>query len=326
MLEFFAREHPAFVHIPLGMVLCLPIPIIAALWSRHPQGWKLTALLMAALACLGSGVALLSGLLWGRQISLIAPGAFLPAVVSEKQVLQRVLRLHEGAALGGLLLGLLCLLALWVDYRRTGRSVAAAASARNAWAAGSLALSLLWLGAWGACGKLGGVMVFGNEETNRAAAAAEAKRKADLEAEIPIRALDYASLESAGSGPVRSPAHGNRWRRIWVTASGIDSYKEGKSLPPGAYAVLVTFEDEKGRPSTEPGPLYMKESKADGSTAFAFYWPRVPEHLRADMGGEESVYWRSPDPRLGACLGCHDKGGKAPATQAGKLAGMAKTP
>ena len=110
MLEFFAREHPAFVHLPLGMVAGLPLPLLAALWSRHPQGWKLTALLMAALACLGSGVALVSGLLWGRQIALIAPGALLPVVASEKQVLQRVLRLHEGAALAGFVLGLLCLL------------------------------------------------------------------------------------------------------------------------------------------------------------------------------------------------------------------------
>jgi hypothetical protein len=80
-------------------------------------------------------------------------------------------------------------------------------------------------------------------------------------------------------------------------------------MPAGAYVVMPTFGDVSGRPGTEPGPLYFKEIKADGSTAFAFYWARVPEALRKDFGGQDSVYWRSPDPRLATCLGCHEKGG-----------------
>ena len=51
----------------------------------------------------------------------------------------------------------------------------------------------------------------------------------------------------------------------------------------------------------------MKETKADGSTAFLFYWARVPENLRKEVGGQDSVYWRSPDPKLITCLGCHEK-------------------
>jgi hypothetical protein len=305
LLDLLAREHPAFVHLPLGLVLSLPVALLASFRSRHAQAWKLTAVFAATLAWLGSVAALLSGLLWGRLIALIPPGGFLPVVLSDRQVLQRMLRLHEGAALAGTLVGAACLLVLWKYYRQEagrpgqGRALGTAA----------LLLGLGWLGAWGLCGKLGGIMVFGNEETNRAAAAAEAKRKNDVEADLPIRALDYASLEAVEKAPVRSPAHGNRWRRVWVTASGIDAYREGRPLPPGAYAVLTTFEDGKGRPSHEPGPIYMKEAKADGSTAFAFYWPKVPDPLKAQFGGEDSVYWRSPDPRLAVCLGCHEKGG-----------------
>ena len=150
-------------------------------------------------------------------------------------------------------------------------------------------------------------MVFGNEETNKAAADADRAKRNDAEADLPIRALDYASLEPAGAAPERSKAHGDRWRRIWVTASGIDDYQAGKPMKPGAYAVMATFTDEKGKPGTEPGPLYMKETKADGSTAFLFYWARVPENLRKEVGGQDSVYWRSPDPKLITCLGCHEK-------------------
>jgi hypothetical protein len=70
---------------------------------------------------------------------------------------------------------------------------------------------------------------------------------------------------------------------------------------------MTTFEDEKGKPSFEPGPIYMKEMKADRTTAFAFYWPKVPEALQKEVGGD-SVYWRSPDPKLITCMGCHEKG------------------
>ena len=339
IIEFIAREHPAFVHVPLGLVICLPLPLLASYRSRHTHAWKLTALFMAVLAWLSSTVALFSGLVWGRQISLIPPGGLVPVILNEKQVLQNMLKLHEIAALTGVVIGAACIFMLWQSLKRDPGPGAAPAApvlrresdpeelrvqeaknrrtggrrrADQAVGAAALMLSIAWIVAWGFCGKLGGIMVFGNEETNKAAAEADAKRKNDVEAELPIRALDYASLEPIEPAPVRSPAHGDRWRRIWVTASGFDAYKEGKPLPSGAYAVLTTFEDEKGKPGHEQGPIYMKETKADGSTAFAFYWPRVPEKLRSQVGGEESVYWRSPDPKLGVCLGCHEKGGPGP--------------
>lgn len=330
LLEFLAREHPAFVHVPLGLIAVLPLAMLASFHPKHTRMWTGTAFFLALVGWLGSTVALVSGLIWGRQIALIKPGAFFPEVVSEKQVLQRILQVHELAALTGFLIGALCIWLLWrawqqledhdgSEHRRHG--------GRRFWERGvgvaALLVGCLWLASWGFSGKLGGIMVFGNAETNKAAAEADAAKRADAEADLPIRALDYASLEPVSAEPVRSKAHGNRWRRIWVTASGIDAYKAGQPLPPGAYVVMSTFEDEKGRPGHEPGPLFMKEAKADGSTAFAFYWPRVPEALRKEMGGEDFVYWRSPDPHLATCLGCHDKGGTR---QAGLREGSAPDP
>jgi len=313
LLEFIAREHPAFVHIPIGLVTVLPLAMLASFQPSHRHRWVSTSFFLALMGWLGSSIALFSGLMWGRQISLISGKAFFPVVGSEKQVLQRILQLHELAALAGFLVGGVCVVLLY----RVGRSERESpqpelrAAGRRFWERGvglpALLCGCLWLGAWGFCGKLGGIMVFGNEATNRAAEEADRARRSDAEADLPIRALDYASLEPVEAAPIRSRAHGNRWRRIWVTASGIDAYRAGQPLPPGAYAVMTTFEDEKGKPSFEPGPIYMKETKADQTTAFAFYWARVPEALRKDVGGEDTVYWRSPDPRLVACLGCHDK-------------------
>jgi uncharacterized membrane protein len=317
LLQFIAREHPAFVHIPLGLVAMLPLAMLASFHRRHGKVLVGTSLFLATFGWFASMAALFSGLLWGRLINLIAPANFLPVVASEKQVLQRTLQLHIQAALLGFIIGGICVFLLWRIWRRDHSTAAGNEHRLHAGRRFSergvglpaLLVGLLWLGVWGFSGKLGGIMVFGSEETNRAAAEADAAKRNDVEAELPIRALDYASLEPTEAAPERSKAHGDRWRRIWVSASGIDAYQAGKPMPPGAYVVMPTFGDVAGRPGTEPGPLYFKEIKADGSTAFAFYWARVPEALRKDFGGQDSVYWRSPDPKLATCLGCHDKGG-----------------
>ena len=318
LLEFIAREHPAFVHVPLGLVATLPVAMLASFSRKNARMLVATSFFIAILGWLGSTVALFSGLIWGRQINLIGPTSFLPLVANEKQVLQRILQIHIMAAFAGFLVGGLCVFLLWRIWRRDYRQLPEGSehrhhAGRRFWERGvgapALLLSLIWLGSWGFSGKLGGIMVFGNEETNKAAAEVEKAKRNDAEADLPIRALDYASLEPAETAPARSKAHGDRWRRVWVSASGIDAYKAGKALPPGAYAVMSTFTDEKGKPSTEPGPLYMKETKADGTTAFAFYWGRIPTDLQKEFGNQDSVYWRSPDPKLATCLGCHEKGG-----------------
>jgi len=311
LLELLAREHPAFVHVPLGLVIALPLAMLLSFRPRHPHAWKITSFYIAVIACLGSLLALFSGLLWGRQISLIAPGGFMPHVATSKQVLQRMLQLHELAALVGVVLGALCTFLIWRSLREDRVAPDVNPQHRRAIDRGvgipALAVALLWVVSWGISGKLGGILVFGNEETNRAAAEADAAKRADIEAELPIRALDYASLEPATDTPVRSVQHSNRWVRVWVTASGIDAYKAGKQLPPGAYAVMSTYEDMKGKPGFEPGPLYFRETKSDGTPYVAFYWPRVPEAKRSETGGEDAVYLRSPDPKVQACMDCHKK-------------------
>jgi cytochrome c553 len=318
LIEFIAREHPAFVHIPLGLVAVLPLAMLASFHPRHGKALAGTSFFIAAIGWIASTIALFSGLMWGRQINLISPSGFLPAVVNERQVLQKILQVHILAAAGGFVVGGFCVFLLWRIWRRDLDTAFSGVEhrhhvGRRFWERGvgarALLIGFLWLGFWGFSGKLGGIMVFGNEETNRAAAEADKAKRNDVEAELPIRALDYASLEPAEAGPVRSKAHGDRWRRVWVTASGIDDYKAGKPLRPGAYAVMSTFTDMKGKPSTEPGPLYMKETKADGTTAFTFYWARIPAELQKEFGNQDSAYWRSPDAKLATCLGCHEKGG-----------------
>jgi uncharacterized membrane protein len=301
LLDLIAREHPAFVHIPLGLVVTLPLILLVSYAAKDPRAWVRKALFAAGVAWVGSFGALLSGLLWARQINLVPPGRLLPMVTGGGQALQRVMWRHEVAAAAGVLLGLACL-ALLLEALDRPRLRAAA-----------LGVSLLWAGAWAFTGRQGGVMVFGNDELNKAAAAADAAKRNDAEADLPIRALDFASLDPVRLTPSLSKAHGAHWAQVWVTASGSDAYQAGKDLPVGAFAVLSTYLDVQGRPGFEPGPLYMRETRKDGTQAFAFYWSRVPEARRGETGGQDSVYWRSPAPQLAACARCHATAGPAKA-------------
>ncbi|MBI3131579.1 MAG: hypothetical protein HYZ13_09665 [Acidobacteria bacterium] len=326
LLDFIAREHPAFVHVPLGLVVTLPLAMLGSFRAKGSRRWVRTSFFMAVVGLLGSIVALISGLMWGRQINLIPAGALFPTVASDTQVLQRMMQLHEIAAVSGVVVGSICIWLIWrvwhpMDVANEDTAIHFRQQmGRRLWERGvgapALVMSLLWLGCWGFCGKLGGIMVFGNEETNRAAAAADAIRKNDVEAELPIRALDYASLEPVQAAPFLSKAHGGHWARVWVTASfGADKYKAGAPLPSGAYVVMNTVLDAKGKPGFESGPLLLRETNADGSTGFAYYWGRVPEANRAETGGDDMPYWRSGDPKtapkVAGCAGCHADAGPA---------------
>jgi hypothetical protein len=134
----------------------------------------------------------------------------------------------------------------------------------------------------------------------------------DPEAQVPVRALDYASLVPMQAEPVKSPAHGGRWIRVWVSEGAVEAYRAGGPLPPGALVVMTTAADRWGRPGPDPGPLYALEMK-DGRPQFTFYWARVPADWKAETGGEPRAYWRSPDPRLASCLTCHAGGLADPA-------------
>lgn len=289
LLDLFAREHPALVHLPLGLVVTVPLALLLSFRKSGDFPWLRAARMLAFLALGGSLLALASGLLWARLQGLVPAGAWFPPAALEASGARTLVRPHALAAVTGFLAGTLCLLSVHRNLRAGAVRTGAAA----------ILFALVWLGAWGLCGNLGGRMVFGAEPAPQPAATT------DPEAELPLRALDYLALEPLQPAPVRSPAHGGRWVRTWLPAQSMANRKAGKPLAPGAYAVLTTTEDQKGALGFDPGPLYFREILAGGSQAFALYWPKVPGKHLGETGGEDYVYWRSPDPRLAACAGCH---------------------
>jgi hypothetical protein len=306
MLEFLALKHPLLVHLPVGAGLLLPLALVAA--QRPGRGikpWWITCRYLAWAGMLGLFIAMVSGWLWARQLNLIAPGKLLaPHLLkpSAEQWLQVAIWKHQMAAIASAVLSLFTLMAAYrkrLEHQGLGLM--------------SLFLGLLWCGASLTAGFYGGKMTHPiitppmSSGTSLGTPTAVSE-PTDPEADVPLRALDYGSLEPIQSEPVRSTSHGNRWVRVWVTASGSDAYREGKALPPGAYAVMTSLEDRWGRPSFENGPLYMLETLADGKASLSYYWPRVPEAKRGETGGQSSAYWRGKNPNLESCMACHFKG------------------
>jgi hypothetical protein len=129
----------------------------------------------------------------------------------------------------------------------------------------------------------------------------------DSSKQVPVRLLDYAALEPMHLEPVKSPAHGGRWIRVWASPEAVEAYRTGQPMPTGALIVMSSQEDRWGRPGPDSGPLYALEQKA-GGPVFSFYWSRIPAEERKEFEGAPRAYWHDGDVHLDACRVCHAQG------------------
>jgi uncharacterized membrane protein len=294
--EWLAAQHPMLVHLSIACVMLLPIALIAA--QRKGRGikpWWVTCRYLAWMGVLGSLVAFISG--WQTaKLQGVLPKfrelfSALPAPNDH-------MRWHQFLAILACVVGLACLKSM---YRRREEHEGIGVQA--------LMLGLMWLGL---------TLPAANHahQMNRPSAGSVAPRPAkaeaptsvaEPEAKVPLRALDYGSLVPMHTEPVKSPAHGNRWIRVWASPEAAEAYQNGQAIPAGALVVMSTVEDRWGRPGYESGPLYALDLKT-GKPELLLYWPRVPEAKRNETNGAERVYWRGVDPNLSACLQCHASG------------------
>lgn len=316
--EWIAASHPLLAHLPIGVALALPWALAASLRpGKGIRPWWTTCRYLGWLGLLGGLAAAFSGILWARSLGLIAPeGFWAPRSASAG------FRYHQALMAASLALGVLYL-------RVAGRK----REDYQGFGVLPLFLGLLWsaatlTGSWYAV-KLTGWPHPGGARPIAAAPAeqppipapapSDSRNAEDPEAQAPTRALDYLSLEPMHAEPVKSAPHGNRWIRVWANAAAAPAYRTGAPLPPGSFVVMSSQEDRWGRPGSEAGPLYALEVKADGKPNLTFYWPRVPEARRAEVGGEARVYWRHMDnPNLQSCLACHASGA-APAASRSRI-------
>jgi hypothetical protein len=312
-MDWIGLKHALLSHLPVATGLLLPWALFAA--QRPGRGirpWWTVARYLGWAGLLGTLVAFLSGYAAARGLGLIPPHRLLP-VFAQGSGAQALLFRH--AVLGGVSL-LVGLVATWAMNR----------SRQDHQSLGFLALGLglVWCAAMLGAGE-GGYRLAHSRLRSPAQAlvpapphipvpvaaappAAQApKVEADPEAKAPLRALDYASLEPLHPDPVKSLAHGGRWIRAWASPEAAAAYRAGQPLPVGALVVLSSVEDRWGRPGPEVGPLYGLEQKATGPV-LTFYWPRIPQERRREVGGEARAYWRGADEHLAACRSCHATG------------------
>lgn len=302
-MEWFALKHALLSHLPVATGLLLPWALAAA--QRPGRGirpWWTVCRYLGWTGLIGLAFSLVSGLAMARQEGLLPAHRTLPALSfgGEPEAL-----LFRHALLGSLAL-LVALAAVWAMNRprKDHESLGLVA----------LALGLAWAGLLLGAGAGGYRLAHERPRSPVPVQAAPPAPKVveDSSAGDLAGLLDYGALEPLHAEPVKSPAHGGRWIRAWISPSAAASYRAGQPLPLGARVVLSSLEDRWGRPSLEAGPLYGLEMKAEGPTLM-FYWPRVPMDRRREFGGESRVLWRGGDAPLAACRACHAGGSADPA-------------
>lgn len=307
-MDWIALKHALLSHLPVATGLLLPLALVAS--QRPGRGirpWWTVARFLGWAGLVGTLFAFVSGFVTGRFLALIPPHRLLPVFPGGAGP-EGLLFRHALWGLGSLAVGIG---ATWAMNRRRKEHE-------------SLGLLALFLGlAWSAllliAGEGGYRLAHGHGHglavpiaAAPAAAPVAVRPDPDPEERLPVRALDFAALEPIHPEPVKSPAHGGRWIRAWVSPEAAPAYRAGQPLPSGALVVLSSTEDRWGRPGMETGPLLALEMKASGPS-LTFYWARIPMERRSEFGGESRVYWRGQDAHLETCRTCHAGGMADPA-------------
>ena len=308
-MDWIALKHALLSHLPVATGLLLPWALLAA--QRPGRGirpWWTVARYLGWAGILGTLTAFVSGFASGQVLGLIPPHRILPVASSGGGSAAMMFR-HALLGLASLLVGIA---ATWAMNRRRKDHQSLGLLA--------LALGLAWSAVLLVTGDHGYRLA---QRSARGAqvpapvAAPEAvvpppRTELDPESRLPLRALDYASLEAIHPDPVKSMAHGGRWIRVWASPEAAAAYRSGQALPQGALVVLSSQEDRWGHPGPDPGPLCALEMK-DSGPSLTFYWARVPAEQRRAYGGDTRAYWRGDDAHLGGCRACHAAGMADPA-------------
>lgn len=121
---------------------------------------------------------------------------------------------------------------------------------------------------------------------------------------------DYLSYVRVTRKPFLSLVHGNRWVHVYVNKIGADAYVKGTPIPVGTIIVKASWLDDRGRPSSIPGPVYVMEKRAAGYAPaqddwyYAIRWDHPTASALKVYGGP--VYWRGKSPKVKFCYDCHD--------------------
>ncbi len=301
-MDWTALNHALFVHLPVASGLLLPWALLAA--QRPGRGirpWWTVARYLAWMGLAGLLLATVSGLMEARALGLMPAHRLFPPALAPSTGPGGLLFRH---ALLGLATWPLAFLALWAMHRprKDHQSLGVLA----------LTLGLFWAVVLLVAGRQGYQVAHGSRRVAAPVLVAVPPKATvavppSAPGAVPATMLDYPALEPMHADAVKSPAHGGRWIRVWVSPEAAPAYRAGQPLPVGAWAVMSTQEDRWGRPGPEVGPLLALEQRPEGP-ALSFYWARIPLLQRPAFGGEGRVYLEGEAPPLRDCRPCHARG------------------
>jgi hypothetical protein len=296
-LGWMADQHVWVASFALVAGLLLPFPLLAA---RRPgrgiRPWWTTCRYLIWMGLIASALSVATGQFLGNKLGFFNGEWILRSEWSD-------IRFHQYFGGATVFFGFLCIRSAYIR-RKEHQGLSKYA----------LLTGLLWAVAAGGAGyygiKLSRIHKDGSLAANQAQTGntpIETESQNDL-----LRILDYPSLVPMHSAPVRSPAHKNRWIRVWVSANAAESYSQGATLPEGTLVVMNSVEDRWGRITYDIGPLYSLEVLPGGEHRLGMHWSYVPEAKRDEVGGLKSVSWTTPNENLTGCLECHADGMASP--------------
>lgn len=284
LIQLLGPLHPPLVHFAVAS------PILAFFALLAQRIWKAPWLSYCAAALwvftfLSALAALVSGHLFSLHLGMVSQWSFLPPESAEKGHL----RDH---ALAGTLATLFCFVTLWAALRTfRGRPLSPAFQ---------LALGLSAAGLFGLAGHEGGEMVWEKE-------AAATPSQVDLLKAVGNYREDLVKMNSK---PWNSRTHGHRWVNTYVSREAVSAYKNDAPLPEGSLVVKESFQDEGGKPSGTPGPLYVMHKGKEADSPDTHGWQYSLSWDQPVPGNPEGIQmpvkWLPGDPHLASCARCHN--------------------
>jgi hypothetical protein len=121
---------------------------------------------------------------------------------------------------------------------------------------------------------------------------------------------DWQTYKQMNSSPVLSKTHGGRFVDTWVNEVGAAAYQGEADIPVGSVVVKTSWENDGGKPSTVPGPIFVMRKMEPGYAPdhgdwyYAIHWAEPVGEQQAKLGGP--IYWRGKSKKVDYCWTCHD--------------------
>ena len=289
LVDLLGPLHPPMTHFP---IVCSILAVTALGWGmvQKKEVWLFKAAgALWIIAFLSAVPSVLLGHLFAHNLGMYPQWSLLPP----DNVLKGQLRFHAILGTLGLGLSLLTLRGALCSLRSKPFSPKLQLSL-------GLAVAVLF----GLAGHEGGEMTYGEEK--EPASTAPVLATGDLLSLV----KDYRqSLVKMNSTPWNSRTHGHRWVNTYVSKRSAETYKNSGIMPEGSLVVKESFEDQGGKPSDIPGPLYLMrkgktaDSPQTGGWEYAMTWDKPvtgnPENIQGP------VTWRTGDSHLNSCMKCH---------------------